>query len=62
MSHHPDDHPDDVEIVPMNLPLDRETVSWLSRVSKNDADAAQVVANIVKMIAEEDDLAHATRH
>ena len=58
----PDHQSDDVELVTMTLPLNRETVAWLSRVARNDAEAAQMIASMVKMIVEEDDLAHATRH
>lgn len=53
---------DDVEIVSLDLPLDRETVSWLSRMSRNDVEAAEMVASILKMIVQDDEAAHATMH
>lgn len=53
---------DDVELVSMDLPLDRETVSWLSRMARNDAEAAEMVASMLKMIREDDESASATLH
>ena len=59
---HPEHQTDDVEIVALNLPLDRETVSWLGRMSRDDVEAAKMVAEILRMIREDDERAHATLH
>lgn len=59
---HQKQHTDDVEIVSLDLPLDRETLSWLSRISRDDADAAEKVASILKMIREDDEALHSTVH
>lgn len=59
---HPKHHTDDVEIVSLDLPLDRETLSWLSRISRDDTDAAEKVASILKMIREDDEASHSTIH
>lgn len=54
---------DDVEIVPLALPLDRATISWLTRLSRgNDATAAEFIASIVREVREDDEAAHATKH
>ena len=54
---------DDVEFVPLALPLDRETISWLTRLSQgNDATAAEFIASIVREAREDDEAAHATKH
>lgn len=50
---------DDVEIVPLALPLDRDTVSWLMRMTKgDDAQAAEIIASIVRQVREDDEGAH----
>lgn len=53
---------DDVEIVPLELPLDRETVAWLSRISVNDRDAAKKVACMLRLIREDDEIADRVLH
>lgn len=54
----PYDVEDDVELVPLELPLDRDTRAWLNRLSRNDREAAEMVANMVRMIREDDEQAH----
>lgn len=47
---------DDVEIVPLALPLDRDTVAWLLRMTNgDDAHAAEIVASIVRQVREDDE-------
>lgn len=58
-THH---HLDDVEIVRMDLPLDRDTVSWLARIARDDAQAAEMVASMIRLIRQDDEAAHATKH
>jgi hypothetical protein len=53
---------DDVELVPLELPLDRDTIAWLNRMSRNDREAAEMVATMVRMIREDDERAEATLH
>jgi hypothetical protein len=63
MPHSKNRSADDVEIVRLELPLDRETVSWLSRLSRGcDNEAAQMIASMLKDIREDDEAAHATLH
>jgi hypothetical protein len=49
---------DDVEFVPLALPLDRATISWLNRMSRNDVEAAEIVASLIRSIREDDERAH----
>lgn len=51
---------DEVEVVPLALPLDRKTISWLNRMSKNDIEAAEVVASMLRAIREDDESSHRT--
>ena len=60
MAHPPDN--DDVEIVTLALPLDRETVSWLARMSRNDVEAAEMVAWMIQQIRRDDEAAKQTLH
>jgi hypothetical protein len=53
---------DDVEIVPLALPLDRATISWLSRMSRNDIEAAELIASILREVVIDDERAHSTMH
>lgn len=46
---------DDVEIVPLALPLDRATISWLNSMSRNDVEAAQHIADMIREIREADE-------
>lgn len=48
----------EVELVPLALPLDRETISWLARLSKDDVEAAEVVASMLRAIREDDEINH----
>lgn len=48
----------EVELVPLALPLDRETISWLARMSKDDVEAAEVVASMLRAIREDDEVNH----
>lgn len=51
------------EIVRLPLPLDRRTLSWLASLSpRGDEQAGAVVASMLKMIREDDEAAHSTRH
>lgn len=49
---------DEVEIVPLALPLDRATVAWLAGLSKNDIEAAEIIASMLKAIREDDEIEH----
>jgi hypothetical protein len=49
---------DDVEFVPLALPLDRATISWLNGMSKNDCEAAEIVAHMLRAIREDDEQTH----
>ena len=49
---------DDVEFVALALPLDRATISWLNSMSKNDCEAAEIVAHMLRAIREDDESAH----
>jgi hypothetical protein len=51
---------DDVEIVPLALPLDRATIAWLGLISRDDVDAAAKIAEMLRMIREDDELYHRT--
>lgn len=63
MPHRKSRQHDDVEVVSLDLPLDRATVSWLSRMAKgSDSQAAEMVASMLKMIREDDESADATLH
>jgi predicted nucleic acid-binding protein len=46
---------DDVEFVPLALPLDRATISWLNAMSRNDVEAAQHIADMIREIREADE-------
>ena len=52
----------DVELVPLALPLDRETISWLNEMSADDVEAAAKIAEMIRMIREDDQLADVTLH
>lgn len=53
---------DEVELVPMALPLDRDTISWLARMSKNDIEAAECIASMLRAIREDDEKLHRSYH
>lgn len=60
---HPDGDVKDVELVPLAIPLPRDTISWLARLSQgNDVKAAEIIASIVQEVYEDDEAAHATKH
>ena len=53
----------EVEVVPLSLPLDRETVAWLLKISKgSDSAAAEIVADMLRAIREDDEDAHQVLH
>lgn len=53
----------DVEVVPLALPLDPETCAWLRKISKaNDGAAAEIVAEMLRAIREDDEDAHRVLH
>jgi len=52
----------DVELVPLALPLDRETISWLNGMSRDDVEAAVKIAEMLRMIREDDERADQTLH
>ena len=57
-----DEDGDAVEIVPMELPLDRDTVSWLARMAKDDRQAASMIASMLKEIRRDDEAADRVLH
>lgn len=52
--------PDDViEPVPLTLPLDRKSLSWLASVAGDSAEEkAEIIASMVRMIVDDDEAAH----
>jgi hypothetical protein len=59
----PDEETDDIEVVPLALPLDRATVAWLLRLSGgNDSEAAEMIASMIRSIREDDENAHQILH
>lgn len=53
----------EVEVVPLALPLDRDTVAWLLKMSKgDDSAAAEIVADMLRAIREDDEDAHRVLH
>ena len=63
MLHPLDEETEEVEIVPLALPLDRATVAWLLRISRgNDAEAAEMVASMIRAIREDDEMSHRSLH
>lgn len=62
MPHPSDNNDEDVEIVPLELPLDRATIAWLGRMSANDRDAAKKVAHMLRLIREDDEIADRVLH
>jgi hypothetical protein len=63
MRHLLEEEIEDVEHVPLVLPLDRATVAWLLRLSLgNDNYAASLVASMIRSIREDDELFHQTLH
>lgn len=49
---------EEVELVPLALPLDRKTIEWLNGLSDNDVEAAELIASILRDVREEDECAH----
>lgn len=50
---------EDVEVVPMELPLDRRTVRWLARLhSLNGQHPAEIVASMLRLIRIDDEIAN----
>jgi hypothetical protein len=50
------------EVVTLDIPFDRATLSWLARMTDNDIEVAQTVADIIRIVREDDEAAHATQH
>jgi hypothetical protein len=51
------------EPIPLVLPLDPDTVRWLTMLSRgNDEAAAEIVASMLRDIRIDDEAAHATKH
>ena len=51
---------DDVELVPMLLPLDRETIAWLARLQRATGDHPNaMVASMLRDIRADDESEHA---
>lgn len=49
---------DDIEVVPLDLPLDRETASWIAKIAADQGcHLCQVVAAILHDIRVDDELA-----
>lgn len=48
----------ETEIVRLDLPLDRETISWLARLACDDVEAGAIVASMIRSIREDDQEAH----
>lgn len=57
-----DDADGPTEIVRLDLPLDRRTLSWLATLSTTDNEAGAVIAAMLREIRRDDEAAHATRH
>lgn len=54
-----DEDPDDaIEPVPLTLPLDRKSISWLASVAGDDEEKAEIIASMVRMIVDDDEAAH----
>jgi hypothetical protein len=58
-----DDIDENVEVVPLDLPLDRETVHWLARLSRVTGDhPRRIVASMLHDIRIDDEAAHRRPH
>jgi len=54
---------DDIELVPLSLPLDRATRKWLVGIAKgSDNEAARIIASMLHDIRVDDERAHSTLH
>ncbi len=50
---------EDVEIVPLDVPLDAATIMWLARLARATGDhPADMVASMLRMIRIDDEAAH----
>lgn len=50
---------DDVEVVPMELPLDRATIAWLARLHNLTGDHPRImIASMLRMIRTDDEALH----
>jgi hypothetical protein len=50
---------DEVELVPLDLPLDRETMSWLAQLANiTGAAPSSIVASMLRDIRKDDEAAH----
>ena len=55
----PNEESDDVEVVPMELPLDRRTIAWLARLHRVTGDRpADIIASMLEMIRIDDEMEH----
>ena len=53
----------EVEVVPLALPLDRATVSWLIKLTGgSDTEAAELIASMIRAIREDDERSNQTLH
>jgi hypothetical protein len=58
--HHDDDK---IEPVSLTLPLDRDTLRWLTALARGqDGQAARIIASMLREIRLDDEAAHATKH
>lgn len=54
---------DDIEFIPLQLPLDNDTREWLTALARgSDAEAARIIASMLRDIRLDDERAHATTH
>ena len=50
---------EDLEIVPLDVPLDADTIAWLARLVRATGDGpAEIVASMLRMIRIDDEAAH----
>ena len=48
-----------LEIVPLDVPLDADTIAWLARLVRATGDGpAEIVASMLRMIRIDDEAAH----
>jgi hypothetical protein len=53
---------DDIELVSLALPLDRDTIAWLNKLARDDVEAARIIASMLHDIRIDDEAAHSTLH
>jgi hypothetical protein len=58
-----EDSIDEIEVIPLALPMDRDTVAWLLQLSNgDDAVAAELIASMIRSIREDDEAFNQTLH